>query len=173
MFFSREGTHETKRNDKKWQEKKRNEKKLRQWTNSEQKWKEMKTMNNKWKEMKRNETNEQKWKEMNTWKSFFPLFFPLGSRDSGITCFWLLILIDNMFLEIIFVFSFSFFGKKTKNIFEKQVFFLKKRESRTCCKGVSGAMCCGKIWDCLCVASVVKTKSVLIGHSLNRLNRMK
>ena len=37
---------------------------------------------------------------------------------------------------------------------------------------VSGAKRCGKIRGCLRVASVVKTKSVLIGHSLNRLNKM-
>jgi hypothetical protein len=48
-------------------------------------------------------------------------------------------------------------------------FFSNKWKSQTCCKGVSGAMCCGKIWDSLRVASVVKTKSVLIGHTLNRL----
>ena len=123
VFFTRRNAW----NEKKWQEMKRNEKKLRQWTNSEQKWKEMKTMNNKWKEMKRNETNEQKWKEMNTWKKFFFLsFFPLGSRDSGITCFWLLILIDNMFLEIIFVFSFPFLAKKRKTYLRNKFFFLKK-----------------------------------------------
>ena len=138
-----------KRNEKKWQEMTRNEKKWKQWTESEKKWKEM---------------NNNKTHVVFCFKS-------LGFRDSGITCMSFFIV--KMFLEIM---CFSFLAKNANNTNNwnwENWFFSKKRKSQTCCKGVSGAMCCEQIWDCLRVASVVKAKSVLIRHSLNRLNRMK
>ena len=95
----------------------------------------------------------------------------LGFRDSGITCIW--ILIKNMFLDMFSNTIWLCVWQKMQNIEIIEKTCKKQRKSQTCCKGVSGAMCCGKIWECLRVASVVKTKSLLIGHSLNRLNEMK
>ena len=126
-------------------------------------------MNKQWKELKKKQTSERKITRVS-----FSFFLSPGFRDIGITCMWFLM--ENMFLEII-CFFFLFFAIvwttccKFQNNWE-QMFFQKKL-TQTCCQGVSGAMCCGKIWDCLRVASVVKTKSVLMGHCLNRLNRRK
>ena len=135
----------------------------------------------KWQDMKRND-KEKKWK---TWKkmkkqnSFFSLFCLLFFI-SWVSRKW-----DNLHLVFDWenvswdhcFFSFCYFLwqniQKAKYLRNTCFFFQKKRKSQTCWTCVSGAMCCGKIWDCLRVASVVKTKSVLIGDSLNRLNRMK
>jgi hypothetical protein len=59
-------------------------------------------------------------------------------------------LMENMFLEIIcffFLFFLPLFGQnvvKNQNNCE-QMNFSKKKLTQTCCQGVSGAVCCGKI----------------------------
>ena len=97
---------------------------------------------------------------------FFFLFFSLGFRASGITCIWFSI--EKMFLDVknlffslffffflffyLFFFFFFFLTKKRKNMKHNEnicLFFEKKRKSYTCCKGVPGAMCCGKLYDSL------------------------
>ena len=146
---------------------------------------------NKMKTNENHDNNEQKVNRNETNRLFFLRCLSRWFRDSGITCIWCLI--ENIHVSwdkktycvcllFFFVLSFSFCFSRfssfwqtenAKTQWETCFVFSKKRTSQTCCKGVSDAMCCGKIWDCLRVASVVKTKSVLIGHSLNRLNRMK
>ena len=91
----------------------------------------------------------------------FVSFFSLGFRASGVTCTWFSI--EKMFLEVIFSLFFSFFvslflfffdflTKKRKNMKNNEkmcLFFEETRKSYTCCKGVPGAMCCGKLYDSL------------------------
>ena len=146
---------------------------------------------NKMKTNENHDNNEQKVNRNETNRLFFLRCLSRWFRDSGITCIWCLIenihvswdkkhivfvccsFLFSVFLFVFLVFPLFWQTENTKTQWETCFVFSKKRTSQTCCKGVSDAMCCGKIWDCLRVASVVKTKSVLIGHSLNRLNRMK
>ena len=98
---------------------------------------------------------------------FFLCFFSLGFRASGITCIWFSI--EKMFLEVNFCFIFflgSFLTKKCKiwKIMKKMcLFFEKKRKSYTCCKGVPGAMCCGKLYDSLRFGGILDPR-VLCGQ---------
>ena len=110
---------------------------------------------------------------------FFFLFFSLGFRASGITCIWFSI--EKMFLEVNFFliffsfvflfflfFSFfcSFLTKKCKNMKNNEnmsLFFKKKRKSYTCCKGVPGAMCCGKLYNSLRFGGILDPR-VLCGQ---------
>ena len=76
-----------------------------------------------------------------------------------------------MFLAVIFLFFalflfFSFLTKKRKiwKIMKECVDFLReKRKSYTCCKGVPGAMCCGKLYDSLRFGGILDPR-VLCGQ---------
>ena len=136
--------------------------------------------------------NENNWKNTGKKQNMFFFFISWIARQWDIlhlvfnweNCSWDQTIVFFYFFNMFFVFVFScfllcfifflFFDQKMQKLKKLRTHvFSRKRKSQTCCKGVSGAMYCGKIWDCLRVAIVVKTKSVLIGHSLNRLNRMK
>ena len=104
----------------------------------------------------------------------FFYFFSPGFRASGITCIWFSI--EKMFLEVILFFSvflcfsrfffFCSFLTKCKNMKNNEnmcLFFEKKRKSYTCCKGVPGAMCCGKLYDSLRFGGILDPR-VLCGQ---------
>ena len=99
--------------------------------------------------------------------SFFSFFFSWVSRQwdnlhlvfSWENVFWghfffsLFVFFPFFFFFFSLVFFFFFFlTKKRKNMKHNEkicLFFEKKRKSCTCCKGVPGAMCCGKLYDSL------------------------
>ena len=74
------------------------------------------------------------------------LVFNWENVSWGQKCFF------SFFLFFLFFSFSSFLTKKCKNMKNNEkmcLFFEKKRKSYTCCKGVPGAMCCGKLYDSL------------------------